>query len=99
MRTPPVEGNFCDKSGHAVKPRVIEDYNTHMGYVDKLARMVNIYRIARRKWKWTMKLFFHLTDMTILLHKICGGKMTHKRFREALVLSLITESRVKCDCK
>ena len=25
MHTPPVEGNFFDKSGHAVKPRVIED--------------------------------------------------------------------------
>jgi len=96
MHTPPVECNFCDESGHAVKPRVIEDYNAHMGYVDKLDRMVNSYGIARRTWKWTKKLFFHLTDMTILnsflLHKTCGGKMTHKRFREVLVRNLITES-------
>jgi len=41
MHTPPVEGNFCDESGHAVKPRVIEDYNAHVGYVDKSDRMVN----------------------------------------------------------
>ena len=27
-----------------------------------------------------------------LLHKTCGGKMTHKRFREVLVRNLITES-------
>ena len=96
MHTPPVEGNFCDESGHAVKPHVIEDYNAHMGYVDKSDRMVNSYRIARRTWKWTKKRFFHLTDMTILnaflLHKNCGGKMTHKRFREVLVHNLITES-------
>jgi len=46
--TPPVEDNFCDESGHAVKPRVIEDYNAHMGYVDKSDRMVNSYGIARR---------------------------------------------------
>ena len=82
MHTPPVEGNFCDISGHAVKPRVIEDYNAHVGYVDKSDRMVNSYGIARRTWKWTKKLFFHLTDMAILnaflLHKTCGGKMTHK---------------------
>jgi len=32
----------------AVKPRVIEDYNAHMGYVDKLDSMVNSYGIARR---------------------------------------------------
>ena len=34
MHTPPVEGNFCDESDHAVKPCVTEDYNAHMGYVD-----------------------------------------------------------------
>jgi hypothetical protein len=31
--TPPAEGNFRGKSGNPVKPLVIEDYNTHMGYV------------------------------------------------------------------
>jgi len=37
--------------------------------------------------------FFHLTDMTILnaflIHKSCGGKMTHKIFHEILVCELI----------
>ena len=96
MHSPPVEGNFCDKSGCAVKPSVIVDYNDHMGYVDKSDRMVNSYGIARRTWNWTKKLFFHLTDMAILnaflLHKTCGGKRTHKRFTEVLVRNLITES-------
>jgi len=36
---------------------------------------------------------FHLTDMTILnlflIHKSCGGKMTHKNFHEILVRKLI----------
>jgi hypothetical protein len=67
-----------------------------MGYVDKSDRMVNSYGIARRTWKWTKKLFFHLTDMAILnaflFHKTCGGKMTHKRFREVLVRNLITQA-------
>jgi hypothetical protein len=56
---------------------------------------VKSYGIARRTWKWTENPFFHLTDMAIpnafLLHKTCGGKMTHKRFREVLVCNLITE--------
>jgi hypothetical protein len=89
MHAPPVEGNFTNESGHAIKPRVVEDYNAYIGFVDKSDRMVNGYRIARRTWKWTKKLFFHLTDMTIhnafLIHKSCGGKMTHKNFREAMV--------------
>jgi len=59
--------------------------------------MVNSYGIARRAWKWTKKLFFHLTDMTILnaflVHKSCGGKMTHKNFREILVHDFIIHSQ------
>ena len=73
MHSPPVEGNFCNKYSRAVKPRVIEDCNAHMGYVDKSDRMVNAYGIARRTWKWTKKLFFHLTDMAIL-----SGFLFHK---------------------
>jgi hypothetical protein len=73
MHAPPVEGNFVDEAGQAVKPHVIEDYNTHMGYVDKSDQMANSYGIARKTWKWTKKLFLHLLDMNILnafiLHK------------------------------
>jgi hypothetical protein len=43
------------------------------------------------------KLFFHLTDMTILnaflIHKSCGGKMTHIIFRELLVRELSIHSQ------
>jgi len=99
MHAPPVEGNFTEQSGQAIRPRVVKDYNAHMGFVDKSDRMVNSYGIARRTWKWTKKLFFHLTDMTILnaflIHKSCGGKMTHKKFREILVRELIIHSQEK----
>jgi hypothetical protein len=57
MHSPPVDGNFRDESGHAVKPRVTEDYNAHMGFVDNSDRMVNGYGIAWRTWKWTNKFF------------------------------------------
>ena len=92
MNAPHVEGNFTQESGQAIK-RVADDYNAYMGFVDKSDRMVNSYEIAHRTWKWTKKLFFHLTDMTILntflIHKSCGGKMTHKIFHETLVRELI----------
>jgi hypothetical protein len=59
--------------------------------------MVNSYGTACRTWKLTKKLFFHLTDMTILnkflIHKLCGGKMTHKKFREILVHEFIIHSQ------
>jgi len=97
MHAPPVEENFTQESGQAIKPCVVEDYNAYMGFVDKSDRMVNSYGIARRTWKWTKKMFFHLTDMSILnafpLHKSCGGKMTHKVFRGILVCELIIHSQ------
>jgi len=48
MHAPPVKGNFTQESGQAIKPRVVEDYNAYMGFVDKSDRMVNRYGIARR---------------------------------------------------
>ncbi|XP_023715315.1 piggyBac transposable element-derived protein 4-like [Cryptotermes secundus] len=39
LHPPPLEGNFRDESGHAVKPHVTEDYYAHMGFVDKSDRM------------------------------------------------------------
>jgi len=97
MHAPPVQGNFTDESGQAIRPHDVEDYNAHMGFVDKSDRLVNSYGIARRTWKWTKKLFFRLTAMTILnaflIHKSCGGKMTHKKFREILVCELIIRKR------
>jgi hypothetical protein len=98
MHPRPVDGNFRVKSGHAVKPHVIEDNNAHMGFVDKSDRMVNSYGIARRTWKWTKKLFFQLLDKTILnaylLHKSCCGKITHKEFHEILLRDLIVQTHV-----
>jgi len=41
MHTPPVEGNFTQESGQAIKPCVVEDYNAYMGFVDKSDRLVN----------------------------------------------------------
>jgi hypothetical protein len=36
MHTPPLDGNFRDEAGHAVKLHVVEDYNAHMGFVVNL---------------------------------------------------------------
>jgi hypothetical protein len=62
MHTPPLDFNFRDEAGHAVKPHVVENYDVHMGFVGT-DRMVNSHGIVRRTWKWTKKLFFHLLHM------------------------------------
>jgi hypothetical protein len=58
IHDPPAEGNFWDSNGKAIKPQIVEDYNRHMGYVDKGDRMANSYSIDHRTSKWTKKLFF-----------------------------------------
>jgi hypothetical protein len=60
MHAPPVASNFTEESGHAIKPHVVEDYNTYMGFVDKSDRMVNSYGTAQRTWKWMKKPVFPL---------------------------------------
>ena len=78
----PVEDNFCNDGGKAIKLHIVMDYNHHMDYVDKGDRMANSYSNSRHMFKWTKQLFFHLLDLAILnsciLHSSCGGKkMSH----------------------
>jgi hypothetical protein len=36
MHTPPAkESNLCEKHGNALKPQIVQDYNQHLGYIDK----------------------------------------------------------------
>jgi hypothetical protein len=85
LHSPPLEGNFCDEHGKAMKSVTIQDYNRHMGCIDKSDCMTNSCTISRQTWKWTMKLLFHLLDLIILNSFIilasCGSKLTHRHFR------------------
>jgi hypothetical protein len=96
MDPPPAEGNFCDDNNRPVKPHSMTRYNRHMGYVNNSDRMANSYSISQRNFKWTMKLFFHLLDLTVLNSWIslssCGAKYTHRDFRLLLVRNLIEEA-------
>ena len=47
LHSPPLEGNFCDEHGKAMKPAIIQDCNRHMGYVDKSDCMTNSYSISK----------------------------------------------------
>ena len=96
MDPPPTEGNFCDDSNRPVKPNIVERYNRHVGYIDNSDPMSNSYSISRHTLKWTMKLFFHFLDLTVLncwiLLSSCGAKYTHWDFTLFLVRNLINEA-------
>jgi len=96
MDPPPAEGTFCDDTNHPVKPHIMERYNRHVGYVDSSDRMANSYSMRWRTFKWTMKLFFHFLDLTVLnswiLLSSCGAKYAHRDFRLLLVRNLFEEA-------
>jgi len=102
MDPPPAEGNFCDDSNRPMKPHIVERYIRHMGYVENSDRMANSYSMSRSTFKWTMKLFFHLVDLTVLnswiLLSSCGTKYTHRDFRLLLLRNLIEEAGKSQDC-
>jgi hypothetical protein len=93
MYCSPAEGNFCEHE-NTLKPAIVQDYNRHMGYVDKSDCIMNSYSISRRTWKWTKKLFFHHLDLSMLNSYIlltsCGSELT-RDFRLTLVRDLIQE--------
>ena len=96
MYSPPLEGNFCDDHGKAMKPAIIRDCNRHMGYVDKSDRMTNYYCVSRWTRKRTKKLFFQLMDLTIfnscIILASCVSKLLHWQFRQTLVRNLIQKA-------
>jgi hypothetical protein len=51
MHSQPLEGNFCDEHGKAMKPAIMQDYNRHIGYIDKSDHMTNSYSSSRWTWK------------------------------------------------
>jgi hypothetical protein len=55
MHRSPAEGNFCDEHGNALKPAIVQDYNRHMGYIDKSDNMTNSYSRSTCTWKWMKK--------------------------------------------
>ncbi|GFS93137.1 piggyBac transposable element-derived protein 4 [Trichonephila clavipes] len=87
---------LCEKEKlTTTKPKVVADYNKHMGYVDLGDRMSSTYSFARRTRKWTKKLFFSLIDIAVLnaflMFKSCrtSSKFSLKEFRMNLITSLI----------
>jgi hypothetical protein len=60
------DSNFCNYNRKAIKLQTVADSKHHMGYVDKGDRMTNSNSINHCTWKWTQKLFFHLSNLAIL---------------------------------
>ena len=48
------------------KPKIIDDYNQHMGGVDQSDQLVMYYGYAHRQTKWWKRVLFHLVDLSLV---------------------------------
>lgn len=60
-------------------PRVIKEYNAHMGGVDLMDSYLGRYRIRMKSRKWTTRLFYHLLDMTVINAWVLYKKVLTKK--------------------
>lgn len=59
-------------------PKLVKEYNAHMGGVDLMDSYLGRYRIRMKSRKWYMRIFYHLVDLTVInswvLYKIVATK-------------------------
>jgi hypothetical protein len=47
-------------------PKIVREYNKHMGGVDPLDSLIGRYKIIQRSKKWYIRFFYHLPDLAII---------------------------------
>lgn len=67
------------KSVQITCPRIIKEYNAHMGGVDLMDSFLGRYRIRMKSRKWTTRLFYHLLDMTVINSWVLYKKVSIKK--------------------
>jgi hypothetical protein len=96
----PAQGQFLDDSERSVKRKIVEDYNTHMGYVAMSYKMANSYSTRHCTWKWTKKLFSFasfgcsqcLHSSTVMWGQTYPQEVRKRLMRETWSLQLMTHT-------
>lgn len=77
-------------------PRMVYDYNKHMGYVDKTDMLKSFYELDRKCRKWWHRIFWYLVDICVLnsyklYDETCATneRMSLKNFRLDVASGLI----------
>ncbi|KAL5515954.1 hypothetical protein EMCRGX_G001206 [Ephydatia muelleri] len=76
------------------KPKVVHEYNQHMGGVDQSDQLLMYYGYSHRQVKWWKRVFFHLLDLSIVnasvLYNIVNTKqLTQLEFRVEVANGLL----------
>ncbi|XP_044730485.1 piggyBac transposable element-derived protein 3-like [Chrysoperla carnea] len=68
-------------------PKIIREYNTHMGGVDLLDSFIGRYHITMKSRKWTMRLFYHFLDLCVINSWVMYKKV-HNQLGTSKLLNL-----------
>ncbi|KAG8261983.1 hypothetical protein J6590_108807 [Homalodisca vitripennis] len=75
------------------QPKLIHNYNTSMGGIDRADQNISLYRVSIRGKKWYFPLIAHLLDVSVQnawqLHRQDGGKLDQLAFRRRIVLAVL----------
>ena len=86
------------------KPLCIEEYNKHMGGVDRSDQLLSYYGFIHKTLKWSNRAAFHLIDLAIvnsyILYKLSHQDRRHKthaEYRIDIATNLLLEAGYKLD--
>ena len=72
-----------------MKPVMIEEYNRHMGGVDKADQLLSYYSFSHRTIKWWKRAAFHLIEVAVInsyiLYKLSIQTGHHRALKEYIV--------------
>lgn len=66
-------------------PKIIKEYNAHMGGVDLLDSFIGRYHITMKSRKWTMRLFYHFLDLAVINSWVMFKKVNNIKGNDQLL--------------
>jgi len=81
-------------------PKVLQDYNNNMNYVDKFEQNKKSYQIDRKSHKWWQRIFFYFMDASIvnahvIYKELCPEKTPLKQFKRDISRECVSKTLVQ----
>lgn len=80
-------------------PKIVTEYNKHMGGVDLLDSLLGRYKIIQRSKKWYIRLFYHLLDLSVINSWLLYVRIKREKFQPHLQLSKFRLELAQSLCK